>query len=96
MASNIIVLVTVAFILFLLSIIFIYLNNNRYLHELTHFTDSSVTGSKKMQYFSEFAELARGRTRNTLQILETDDVFEQDDLNQQLESYAAKFAFIRE
>ncbi len=96
LASNIILLVAVAFILFILTLIFIYFNNTRYLVEMRQLAETSETGSKKMQLFNEFAELARGRTRNTLQILETEDVFEQDELNQQLESYAGKFAAVRE
>lgn len=95
-ASHVIVLVAVAFVLFILTLLYIYLNNSRYLVELTQLANTSQSGSKKMQLFGEFAELARGRTRNTIQILETDDVFEQDELNQALEAYAAQFASIRE
>lgn len=94
--SQVVVLVAIAFILFILTVVFIFFNNNQYLSELDLLAETSETGSKKMQLYNEFAELARGRTRNTLQILNAEDVFEQDELNQQLEGYAARFADVRE
>lgn len=96
LGNNVIALVAVAFVLFLVVLVFLYFNNSRYLVEFKQLIDATDQGSKKMLLFSEFAELARGRTRNTIQILESEDVFEQDELNQQLEGYAAKFAEVRE
>ena len=46
----------------------------------------------KVRYFSEMMEFARTHTRLTSQILDTEDVFKKDELNQQLEVYAGKFA----
>jgi signal transduction histidine kinase/CheY-like chemotaxis protein len=84
------------FFLFLGALLYIYYDNSNNLKEFSELLNASESSSKKMQLFSEFAELARGRTRNTIQILETEDPFEQDELNQQLEGYAARFAEIRE
>lgn len=95
-AKNIVRMVIVSFVLFLGALAFIYYNNLNNLNEFTGLLNASESSSKKMQLFSEFAELARGRTRNTIQILETEDPFEQDELNQELEGYAARFAEIRE
>jgi len=96
LGNNVIGLVAIAFICFIAILIFLYFNNSRYLGDFKALLDENESGSHKMQLFSEFAEMARGRTRNTIQILESEDVFEQDDLNQQLEGYAAKFAHVRE
>ena len=94
-SSNIVMLVAATFFLFMITLFFLYFNNSEYLIKFQQLTNISQTGSKKMQLFSEFAELSRGRTRNTLQILETEDAFEQDELNQTLEGFASKFADAR-
>ena len=52
----------------------------------------SRLATTKMLYFSQLSEYARERTRLTSQILDTDDVFEQDEMNQDLESFAGKYA----
>lgn len=49
-----------------------------------------------MHLNSELMELARGRTRLTSQIIDTEDIFEQDELNVLLESYAGRFASLRQ
>ena len=51
--------------------------------------------SQKMQLNSELMELARARSRITLQIIDTPDVFEQDELNIKLGIYANRFAQVR-
>jgi signal transduction histidine kinase/ActR/RegA family two-component response regulator len=92
----VVLLVAFTFLLFIFTLVFIYINNSRYIEELHNLSISSETGSRKMRLLSEIAELARARTRLTLQILDIEDVFEQDRLNQQLESYAGRFADVRE
>ncbi len=47
---------------------------------------------QRVRHFSELMEFARARTRLTSQILDTIDVFEKDDINQELEIYANRFA----
>jgi len=51
--------------------------------------------SRKMRINSELMELARSRTRMTSAIIDTNDPFEQDDLNMKLETYASRFARLR-
>jgi signal transduction histidine kinase len=51
--------------------------------------------SEKMRINSELMELARARTRLTSKIIDLDDIFEQDDLNQKLETYAGQFSKLR-
>lgn len=52
--------------------------------------------SQKMRINSELMELARSRTRLASQIIDTSDVFEQDELNMQLEEHAGQFAQLRQ
>lgn len=94
--KSVLILVALAFVLFIATLVFLYFNNSSYLVKLEELISSNEQSSRKMQLFSDFAELARGRTRNTMQILDSEDIFEQDELNQQLEGYAARFAAVRE
>ena len=96
LGNSVISLVALTFVSFIAILIFLYFNNSRYLGDFQDLLKQNESSSHKMQLFSEFAELARGRTRNSIQILESDDIFEQDELNQQLEGYAARFANVRE
>lgn len=96
LGNSVIGLVALTFVCFIAILIFLYFNNSRYLDDFKELLEQNASSSHKMQLFSEFAELARGRTRNSIQILESDDIFEQDELNQQLEGYAGKFADVRE
>ena len=48
--------------------------------------------TKKMRYLSELTEFARTRTRLTSQILDSDDLFEKDEINQRLEHFAGRYA----
>jgi len=96
LGNTVIGLVALTFVGFIAILIFLYFNNSRYLEDFKELLAQNESSSHKMQLFSEFAELARGRTRNTIQILESDDIFEQDELNQQLEGFAGRFADIRE
>jgi signal transduction histidine kinase len=89
-------LVGVSYLVFLAIFVFIFSFSRQSLKELEELQHASVEGSQKMLLISRFAELARNRARNTLQILETDDVFMQDELNQTIEKYAAQFAEVRE
>ncbi len=96
LGNNVIALVAIAFVLFIATLVFLYFNNSRYLVDFKALLEENESSSHKMQLFSEFAELARGRTRNTIQILESEDIFEQDELNQELEGFAGRFADVRE
>ncbi len=53
---------------------------------------SDLALQKSAWHFSELMEFARARTRLTSQILDTEDVFEKDKINQELEIYANRFA----
>ncbi|MBT8448057.1 MAG: hypothetical protein KJO69_00085, partial [Gammaproteobacteria bacterium] len=96
LGNNVIGLVAIVFVCFISILVFLYFNNSSYLVDFNGLLEENESSSHKMQLFSEFAEFARGRTRNTIQILESEDIFEQDELNQQLEGFAGKFAHVRE
>lgn len=94
--SNIIPIVTLTIASFIFLVIFIFLNYSFYLIELEEVLAKAEIESKKMQLNSELIELARSRTRITSKIINIQDPFKQDELNQELEGYADKFARLRQ
>ncbi|MFW2374235.1 MAG: diguanylate cyclase [Gammaproteobacteria bacterium] len=94
--DNTIPLVSLTFVSFILILFILSFKYNRYLEELEAIIVTEELESHKMHLNSELMELARGRTRLTSQIIDTEDVFEQDELNVQLESYAGRFASFRQ
>ncbi len=48
--------------------------------------------ARKMRFSSELMEFARARTRLTRRLLDSEDIFEQDELNQRLDELAGQYA----
>lgn len=92
---NIVPLVTTVFIGFVLLFIFISYNYSIYLNQLDTVISKGSLESQKMRLSSELMELARSRTRLTSQIIDTEDPFEQDEINMQLDIYASRFSVRR-
>ncbi|PCI40414.1 MAG: hypothetical protein COB46_06820 [Rhodospirillaceae bacterium] len=77
-----------------LALIMTYVIVDHYVH-MTHMRvvmTKSQNAMLKVRYYSEMMEFARTRTRLTSQILDTEDIFDKDDLNQKLEGFAGKFS----
>lgn len=89
--NAIVPLVGLTFIGFMLMIIFLSVNYASFLQELEQIISKQELESQKMRINSELMEIARARTRLTAQIINTEDSFEQDELNLQLEILANKF-----
>jgi len=93
--QDIVPLVVVVFVGFSLLMVFILYN---YAHNLTQLEQVIVQQSKesqKMKINSELMELARTRTRLTGKIITIEDIFEQDEINMQLNVYASDFSRVR-
>ena len=95
LTSNIVFLVSLNIILFLAFLIFLVLTYGNHLTETNIAIEKTDNVSQKMQFNSELMELSRARSRITLQIVDTEDVFEQDELNIELDIFASRFAKIR-
>lgn len=80
---------------FLSLVFFISYTYNDFLNQLEVVLSEEEIESKKMKINSELMELARSRTRITLEIIDTEDYFKKDDLNIQLDSYAGRFSSLR-
>jgi len=92
LGGNVIPLISFTFALFALFILFTFISLDRYLDQLNDVTETGNINSQKMRLNAELMELARSRTRLTSQIIDTEDIFEQDELNMTLEGYAGVFA----
>lgn len=92
---NIVPLITITFSGFVLLVLFLSFNYGYYLNQLDTVISENEVESRKMRLNSELMELARSRTRLTSQIIDTEDPFDQDELNQQLDIYASRFALLR-
>jgi diguanylate cyclase (GGDEF)-like protein len=89
-------LITATITGFTLLILYISYDYSRYLNDMEVTLLEEEVESQKMQINSELMELARSRTRITSKIIDIDDVFLQDELNMELETYANRFASLRE
>jgi len=88
-------LVSIAFLGFALMILLIAFTYSQFMHELELVISAEELESHKMRLNSELMEVARSRTRLTTQIIDTDDLFIQDEINLELENYASMFTRLR-
>lgn len=93
--SSVIPLLFTLVISFFCLVAFIYVQYTNHLRNLEMVLKESDIYSQKMRLNSELMELARSRTRLTSTIIDTEDPFEQDELNMMLEAHAARFALLR-
>jgi len=89
--GNIVPLISLALASFFLLILFVVVSYDDYLTKLDQVVETGHLSSRKMQLSSELMELARTRTLLTSQIINTEDVFRQDELNVELEMYAGRY-----
>jgi len=94
-ASNIVALATITISILLLLIVFIIINYNSHIKTVALALKQGDIISQKMQLNSELMELARSRSRITLQIVDTEDIFDQDELNLELNLLASRFSKTR-
>ena len=76
-------------------VLFISISYSDFLDQQERVLIEQESESQKMHINSELMELARSRTRIVSEIIYIDDIFEQDELNMQLDSHAGRFAQLR-
>ena len=94
-SSTIVSMVALLITGFILLIFFILYTYSIHLNTLNDVLLEGEAESQKMLIISELMEVARSRTRLSSQIIDLDDPFEKDELNMRLESYAGRFASLR-
>ena len=95
-ANNVVPVVGLAISGFIILVLVISYHYSLHLAEMHVILEEEQLESKKMQLNSELMELARRRARMTALITDTVDIFEQDDIKMELESYANRYAFLRQ
>ncbi len=95
-ARSIVFLISVTLFIFLILVSTLFFGHGYYLNKMEKVIVAEELESKKMQINSELMEIARARTRLTSQIIDTTDPFIQDELNVKLETYAGRFANLRQ
>jgi len=93
--QNMVPLVTAVFIGFSLLMLFTLYSYSDNLLSLEQVIVKQSQESQKMKLNSELMELARSRTRLTSKLINLDDIFEQDEINVQLDEYANRFSRLR-
>ena len=58
--------------------------------------DTSQINSAKMDLVAQLMEIARSRTRLTMEMIHTDDIFERDEINLELDRKATEFTLTRQ
>ena len=91
-STNLSYIIGVSFLVLLLILLALISAHRTQTIKLEALLSQTQESASKMRYFSELVEYSRTRTRLTAQILTTEDIFEQDEINQKLEGFAGKYA----
>ncbi|MCW9024942.1 MAG: EAL domain-containing protein [Gammaproteobacteria bacterium] len=75
---------------------FTWYDNRKHIDSLYEIINSSRQASQKMEIIASLIEISRSRTRLTNKMLHTDDPFVKDEIGQDLNVQATKFAVLRE
>ncbi|MGB5455075.1 MAG: response regulator [Gammaproteobacteria bacterium] len=90
--TNLALLLTATFVILVGLMIYIIIDHYFQMQHMNSVMSRSQETALKLRYYSELMEYARTRTRMTNQILDIQDIFEKDEINQSLEGYAGQFA----
>jgi len=93
--NAIVPLVSIAFTGFIFIIILIATNYAHFLQQLEQVISEEELESRKMHINSELMGIARARTSMTAKIINSEDPFEQDEINLELEVFANRFVNLR-
>jgi len=90
--DNLTVLFAVSFLALSGIMSLILFQHQNSIREAIVYMEKSKLSMKKMRYYSELMEFARSRTRLTRKLMDTEDFFNKDEINQALEIFANRFA----
>jgi diguanylate cyclase (GGDEF)-like protein len=74
----------------------IWVMHQRQIQELRHTVEDGQLAVEKMELVASMIETARARTRLTNKMTFIEDIFEKDEINMQLDRYAARFSVLRQ
>ena len=90
--TNLAVIIGVTLFAITSMLLILFISHKSEANNVTNVLLDNQLSTKKMRYVGELVEFARTRTRLTSQILDSDDLFEKDGINQRLEHYAGSYA----
>ena len=94
--SKILPVVLLGFVLMLVATGVSWLVSNRLLTDISELTLRSRDIAVKMDMVASMTEIARTRTRLTMEMIHTDDIFERDEINLELDRKATEFSINRQ
>ena len=95
LSKNIVFLVTMNLSIFFLLILFVVFDYGKHLNDIDSTLQQTEIYSQKMRLNSEMMAIARSRSRKTLQLIDTEDVFEKDEISLELGKLASRFSRMR-
>lgn len=93
--SKVLLPLMIAFLAMILMVLLTWLVSFYYSQRVYEVLDHNSENSEKMLIITQLIEIAHFRTRLTGQMLVTQDIFERDDIAQDLDVYATKFSLLR-
>ncbi len=94
--TNVVTIYALSIILLIAFAGILWHGNKSQIESLESIVAESRIATQKLELVSRLMEYARTRTRLTGQVINTEDYFEQDALNQELEIFAGRFAAARQ
>ncbi len=94
--NNVVALVVLSVTILTTLVVYIIITNSRHFSNMNALMSEIELFSEKMHLNSDLMELARARSRVTLQLIDTEDIFGKDELNLELETMAGKFVNARQ
>ena len=95
LGNNIVAMATINLSIFIGLVLFIIFIYGKHLEDINSTLEQTEEFSQKMNLNSKLMEIARARTRLTLELMGLDDPFEKDEINLELDKLAARFARTR-
>ena len=84
------------FISILIAMLFTWYISLQQMEYVSSVIEKSQINSAKMDLVARLMEVARSRTRLTMQMIHTDDIFERDEINLELDRKATEFSIQRQ
>ena len=94
--SKILATVIVGFVSVMIAMVLTWLISLQQMNYVSKVIDSSTIIGKKMDLVAKMTEIARSRTRLTMSMVHTEDIFDRDEINQLLNQKATEFSVLRQ
>lgn len=94
--SKILATVVAGFVAVMVAMVITWLISLQQMKYVSKVINSSTIIGKKMDMVAKLTEVARSRTRLTMRMIHTEDIFDRDEINQLLDEKATEFVLVRQ